>query len=256
MTEIEAQLRSELERLAPLPSASGRNWNDVLDRARSRRRRPLVRSHRAVVVAIALVLLIGGGVALAASTLLGADPLSGPAAPADNDAALRALFPPYRIGHATQLAEHEGRKLFGARTAGGGYCFSATSPIDPKGEGGHCVSKDDALKLDAGRAVAFTMSGGSAGGFAPGASEVHISGAGIDVTVPVAENGWWIGVAELPDLFVGGQMRSPLPAGQDRGFVVATSVGPDGRALGQARVMIVSVTRDKSDRVLTVGFGS
>jgi hypothetical protein len=253
MTEIEPQLRSELERLVPLPRASRLNWDDVVDRAGSRQRGRLMRSRRAIVVAILLVLLIGGGVALAASALFGGDRLSGPPAPSDNDAALRALFPPYRIGHATQLAEHDGRKLFGARTASGGYCFSATSPIDPKGEGGHCVSKADALKLDASRPVAFTMSGWSAGGYAPGAREVRMSGAGIDVTVPVAENGWWVGVAQLP---LGGRLRSALPAGQDRGFVVATSVGPDGQVLGQARVMIVTVTRDDSGRVLTVGFGS
>jgi hypothetical protein len=254
VTEIDPRLRSELERLVPLPRASRLNWDDVVDRGRSRWRRRLVRSRRTVVVAIALVLLIGGGVALAASALFGGDPLAGPPAPPDNDAALRALFPPYRIGHATQLAEYEGRKLFGARTASGGYCFSATSPTDPKGEGGHCVSKAEALRLDASGTVAFTMSGWSAGGYAPGAREVRISGAGIDVTVPVAENGWWVGVARLP--LGGDRLRSPLPVGHDRGFVVATSVGPDGRVLGRARLMIVTVTRDDSGRVLTVGFGS
>ena len=253
MNEIEPRLRSELERLVPLPSASQLNWDDVVHRAGNGRRRRLVRSRRTVVVAIALVLLIGGGVALAASALFGDDPLTGPPAPPENDTALRALFPPYRIGNATQLAEYEGRKLFGARTASGGYCFSATSPIDPKGEGGHCVSRADTLRLDANRPVAFTMSGWSAGGYAPGAHDVRISGAGIDVTVPVAENGWWVGVAQLP---LGGRLRSPLPAGQDRGFVVATSVGPDGQVLGQAQVMIVTVTRDDSGRVLTVSFGS
>src|SRR5919108_4002184 len=144
MTEIEPLIRSELERLVPLPRASRLNWDDVVDRAGRGRRRRLVRSRRTVVVAIALALLTGAGVALAASALFGSDPLTGPPAPADNDAALRALFPPYRIGHATQLAEYEGRKLFGARTANGGYCFSATSPIDPKGEGGHCISKSEA----------------------------------------------------------------------------------------------------------------
>jgi len=255
MSEIEPQLRSELEQLVPLPRASRLNWDDVVDRARSRRGRQLFRRRRMLVVAIVLVLLVGGGVALAASELFGGDPLTGPAAPPSNDAALRALFPPYRIGHATQLAEYEGRKLFGARTASGGYCFSATSPTDPKGEGGHCVSKADALKLDANGPVAFTMSGWSAGGYAPGASEVRISGAGIDVTVPVAENGWWVGVAQLP-LLGADRLRSPLPAGQDRGFVVARSVGPDGRMLGQTRVMTVTVTRDHNGRVLTVGLGS
>jgi hypothetical protein len=216
--------------------------------------RSSIRSLRTLLVAVGLAVLVGGGVAFATSTLLGGDPLSGPAAPPENDVALRNLFPPYRIGHATQLAAYDGRRLFGARTATGGYCFSTTSPTDPKGEGGHCVSKDEARRLDASGTVAFAMSGWSVGGYAPGAANVRITGAGIDVGVPVGANGWWVGVARLP-LGVEG-LPSPLPAGQDRGFVVATSLGPDGRVLGRARLMIVIVTRDESGRVLSVGFGS
>jgi hypothetical protein len=214
----------------------------------SRRRR------RISILAVALLLLVGGGVAFGASRLLEGDPLNGPPAPPENDAALRALFPPYRIGHATQLATYDGRTLFGARTATGGYCFSVTSPIDPKGEGGHCVSKAQSSRLDAGGSVAFTMSGWSAGGYAPGASEVRVSGAGIDATVPVAANGWWVGVVRLP--LGTDRLRSSLPNGQDRGFVVATSVAADGRVLGQARVMVVLVTRDEQGRVLTIGWAS
>ena len=233
-------------RLPHVPSAQ----NALLPRYR----RPSLRRLHISIGAVALLLLVGGGVALGASTLLQDDPLTGPPAPPENDVALRALFPPYRIGHATQLANYDGRRLFGARTATSGYCFSATSPIDPKGEGGHCVSKAEARRLDAGGTVAFTMSGWSAGGYAPGASEVRVSGAGVDVTVPVAENGWWVGVARLP--LGTDRLKSPLPEGQDRGFVVATSMAPDGEILGRARLMSVLVTRDASGRVLAIGFGS
>jgi hypothetical protein len=246
MTEIEPLIRSELERLVPLPRASRLNWDDVVDRAGRGRRRRLVRSRRTVVVAIALALLTGAGVALAASALFGSDPLTGPPAPADNDAALRALFPPYRIGHATQLAEYEGRKLFGARTANGGYCFSATSPIDPKGEGGHCVSPSESRTLDAGGTVAFAMSGGSVGGYAPGASRVHISGAGIDVTVPVLESGWWLGIAGLPT-----KRRPPFHGAVD---VVATSLSSNGRVLGRDPLMRVSVLRPADGWVFGIAF--
>jgi hypothetical protein len=247
MNEIKPRLRSELERLVPLPKASRLNWDDVLDRAGSRRRRRLVRSRRTVVAAIVLVLLIGGGVALAASALFGGDPLTGPPAPRDNDAALRALFPPYHIGHATQLAEYEGRKLFGARTARGGYCFSATSSIDPKGEGGHCVYKAEAQTLDAGGTVAFAMSGASVGGYAPRANTVRVSGAGIDLTFPVGENGWWLGVAPLPGMERMLRLHRLLN-GKDRDSVVATSIGPGGEVLGQDPLMLVAVARTTDGR--------
>lgn len=203
-------------------------------------RRP--RRRRALVAALALVCLLTGAGALAATGVIGDGILRGRSAPPENDAALRALFPPYRIGRASELARYEGRKLFGARTATGGYCFSATSPIDPNGEGGHCVSDDEARSLDAGNTVAFAMSGGSVGGFAPGASSVHVAGAGIDVTVPVGENGWWLGVAELP---VAQLMRKrALPNGQDTMQVVATSIGPDGEALAADALMLVRIYRN------------
>jgi hypothetical protein len=226
----------------------------LLSAARSRRRRrswPL-RSRRVLVVAFALVCLLGTAGALAAVGVLGDGILSGTSAPPENDAALRALFPPYHIGRATQLAEYDGRKLFGARTAAGGYCFSATSPIDPKGEGGTCVSKAEAQKLDAGGTVAFTMSGGSVGGYAPGASTVHVSGAGIDLTVPVGENGWWLGIARLPVERIMRLRR--LPNGKDRESVIATSIGSDGEVLGQAELMLVSIARTKDGRFVGVGF--
>jgi hypothetical protein len=202
-----------------------------------------------VVAAIALACLLGGAAALAASGLLGNGILSGPSAPPENDTALRALFPPYHIGRATQLAEYEGRKLFGARTAKGGYCFSATSPIDPKGEGGHCVSADEAHRLDAGGTVAFAMSGDSVGGYAPGASEVRVSGAGVDVTDPVGENGWWLGVAPLPAV----DRLHELLRGKDRAYVVATSIGPDGRVLGRDPLMLVTLMRTNSGRIIGIG---
>jgi len=114
-------------------------------------RRPIRKSaiprRRILIVVIALTLLLGGAGVVAAG-LFGDGILTGPQAPKENDAALQALFPPFHIGHATELATFDGRKLFGAHTASGGYCFSATSPTDPKGEGGHCVSAAEAQRLD------------------------------------------------------------------------------------------------------------
>jgi hypothetical protein len=184
--------------------------------------------------------------AFAAPGLAGDEILGGPPAPQENDAALQALFPPYRIGHATELAEFENRKLFGARTAKGGYCFSATSPIDPKGEGGHCVSDAEARTLDTGGTVAFAMSGGSVGGYAPGAVEVRVSGAGIDVTVPVTEKGWWLGVADLPAKRPA-HFRGPVD-------VVATSLSRDGRVLGRDPLMRISVLRPAAGWIVGIAF--
>jgi|RhiMetdeSRZDD1v2_1073273.scaffolds.fasta_scaffold88286_2 hypothetical protein len=215
---------------------------------------PFIWKSRRLVVAVAVVLLVGGGVAFAASNLLGGDPLTGPPAPAENDAALRALFPPYQIGHATQLAERGGRKLFGARTARGGYCFSATSPTDPKGEGGHCVSVEEARTLTAGGTVAFAMSGWSVGGYAPGATSVRINGAGLDETVPVNEKGWWLGVARLP---VEQMMREHrLPDGTQQAAVIATSVAAAGREIGRDQLMLVHLARTSDGRFVGVGFAS
>jgi hypothetical protein len=221
---------------------------------RRRSHSPFLWKSRGLVVAVAVVLLVGGGVAFAASTLLGGDPLTGPPASAENDAALRALFPPYQIGHATQLAERGGRKLFGARTARGGYCFSATSPTDPKGEGGHCVSHEEARTLTAGGAVAFAMSGWSVGGYAPSATSVRISGAGLDETVPVNEKGWWIGVARLPVEQMMQQHR--LPNGTQQAAVIATSVAADGREIGRDQLMLVHLAHAADGRFVGVGFAS
>ena len=154
----------------------------------------------------------------------------------------QALFPPLAIGRTTQLAEHGGRTLFGARTARGGYCFSATSPLDPEGEGGHCVSRAEARALDEGRAVAFAMSGGSVGGYAPRASDVRVSGVGLDVTLPVSSNGWWVGEAQLPR----GRPRDATV----EGLVVATSLGPDGEAL--ARDPLLRVRRANGVTVIAI----
>jgi hypothetical protein len=153
---------------------------------------------RTLVAAVAVIFLLAGVGALAASGMVPLGILGGPSAPPENDAALRALFPPLRIGHATELAQYDGRTLFGAHSAKGGYCFSATSPSDPNGEGGHCVSEAEARTLDVGGTVAFAMSGGSIGGYAPRATTVHVHGAGIDRTFAVDANGWWLGVAQLP----------------------------------------------------------
>jgi hypothetical protein len=247
-----------LERLAPA-IAWDADWGDVLKRAGehrgpANRRTPfrLSRKRRALIIGIALLVIVGTGAALAATALLGAPPFSGPPAPPENDAALRALFPPYRIGHATQLAENEGRKLFGARTARGGYCFSAPSATDPKGEGGHCVSEEEARTLTAGGTVAFAMSGWSVGGYAPGGSSVRITGAGLDETVPVNRHGWWIGVARLP---IQQMMREHrLPNGADRATVVATSIAGDGREVGHDRLMTVNVASTRDGRFIGIGF--
>jgi hypothetical protein len=242
--------------LEPSTRVFARERRALLAATRSRRRRrgwPL-RSRRILVAALALACLLGTAGALAAVGVLGDGILSGTSAPPENDAALRALFPPYHIGRATQLGEYDSRKLFGARTAAGGYCFSATSPIDPKGEGGHCVSKAEAQTLDAGGTVAFAMSGGSVGGYAPGASTVRVSGAGIDLTVPVGENGWWLGIARLPVERIMRLQR--LPNGKDRESVIATSIASDDEVLGQAQLMLVVIARTKDGRFVGVGFGS
>jgi hypothetical protein len=193
-------------------------------------RRPQ-RRRRMVVAAIAGACVLGAAGALAATGLIGRGVLSGPAAPAENDAALRALFPPLGIGHATLLAENHDRKLFGARTSRGGYCFSATSPSDPKGEGGHCVSDTTGRRLDAGKDAAFSVvSGSNVGGYAPGAEEVHLEGPGVDVAVPVGDNGWWLGVAELRAEKLMNELRGDA-------YVTATSIGSDGDVLARHRVI-------------------
>jgi hypothetical protein len=216
------------------------------------RRGRLLRGRRAFVLTTVLLLLIGLGAAIATAALLGHAPFDGPPAPVENDAALRALFPPYRIGHATQLVESNGRKLFGARTAKGGYCFSAPSPTDPKGEGGHCVSETEARTLDAGGTVAFAMSGWSVGGYAPGATTVRITGAGLDESINVAESGWWIGVARLP---IHRMMRlHHLPDGTDHATVVATGIAADGRETGHDQLMAVNVATTPDGRFIGVGF--
>jgi leucyl aminopeptidase (aminopeptidase T) len=81
---------------------------------------------------------------------------------------------------------------------------------------------------------------------------VRVAGAGIDVTVPVGENGWWLGIAELPE-----PERLPdLPEGQDRAYVVATSFGPDGQVLGQDPLMVITVRKNSGGGVtlLSIGF--
>jgi hypothetical protein len=193
---------------------------DLIARERARLFSKRRARRRVLVAAVAVACVLGGAGALAATGVLGDGLLAGPAAPPENDAALRNLFPPFRIGHATQLAEHQGRTLFGARTAKGGYCFSATSPTDPKGEGGHCLSAAGNRRLAAGESVSFSMSGWSVGGYAPGAAEVRLTGAGIDETLPVGEKGWWLGVAEVP-------VEKLMDLREDTS-VVATRLAPDG----------------------------
>jgi hypothetical protein len=204
----------------PAPELVARERARLLGNRRARR--------RLVLASIAVACVIGGAGALAATGVLNGDLLAGPSAPPENDTALRNLWPPsiFKIGHATQLAEYDGRKLFGARTAKGGYCFSATSPTDPKGEGGHCMSDAGNRQLDAGETVVVSkLSGGSVGGYAPGATEVQLTGAGKDETFPVGDNGWWLGIVELP--------ARKFMEQQKRAEVFATMIGPDGEAVAR-----------------------
>jgi hypothetical protein len=90
------------------------------------------------------------------------------------------------------------------------------------------------------------MSGGSIGGYAPGASQVRVSGAGIDLTVPVSEKGWWLGVADLP--------AKPPPHFRGPVDVVATSLSPDGRVVGRDALMRISVLTPGAGWVLSIAF--
>jgi hypothetical protein len=211
-----------LDRLAAPAQKHEPDWPDVVRRAAVREEKPARPSRRrALAAALAATAALGMGVAIAATT----DILQGTPAPPENDAALRQLFPPLSIGPATELTSHDGRTLFGARTKRGGYCFSATSPIDPKGEGGHCVSDAESRALDRRHVVSFAMSGSSVGGYAAGADHVRVTGAGIDVELPVSDRGWWVGTAPLE--------FPPLPASVDRATVVATAYTADGTVIGR-----------------------
>jgi hypothetical protein len=191
-----------------------------IDASPARRRRGRLR-----LAAVALAVLVPVGSALAIAET---DILRGPPAPAEQESGLQGLFPPAKIGEATTLARHAGRTLFGARTELGGYCFSASSPIDPKAEGGHCVSARETQLLDDGGSVAFPMSGGSVGGYAPGAVSVRITGPGLDVTAPVSRSGWWVAAAPLPE--------PPLPRGTSEALVVATGMAQSGEVTGRERI--------------------
>jgi hypothetical protein len=211
---------------------------------RARARRP---PRVVVALAAAAAVVLVSGLALAAADVLpGRDILGTTPAPPEKQRALTGLFPPLRIGPATTLAAHGGRTLFGARTARGGYCFSATSPIDPKAEGGHCVSDAEARALDARRTVAFAMSGGSVGGYAPGAHTVTVSGLGREVTLPVRPDGWWVGVFRLPE--------PPLPPGTRTAMVVATALGADGRVAGRDALLRVESRNLHGATVYTIAF--
>ena len=198
------------------------DWDDVERRATSHgRSRPSGRRRRTLIAAaLAGLTVVGAGVALAAAS----DILDGPAAEPERDAALRSLFPPLGIGPATKLVSRDGRTLYGARTKRGSYCFSATSPSDPNDAGGHCVSDAEARRLDQRGVVAVAMSGSSIGGYAPGARYVRVTGATLDLEIPVSDGGWWVGVAELPS--------PPLPTAVDEATVVATAYTLDGDVIG------------------------
>ena len=244
-------LRAVLDELAAPAHREHPDWGDILRRSgvRDAEPRPTVTRARGrregrrilVVVALAFLAAVVVGVALAATGILQGSP-----APPENDAALRQLMPPLGIGPATELAAHGGRTLFGARTKGGGYCFSATSPTDPKGEGGHCLSKADEATLDDRGVVAFALSGSSAGGYAPGAESVRITGAGIDAEYPVSNSGWWVGEARLPS--------PPLPPGIERATVVATARTGDGAIVGRDPLLLVQHVAGPAGGVYQIAF--
>jgi len=237
-------LLAVLDELAEPARREQPDWADILRRAQVPARTALPRPRRRILLAAVLALLaaVAVGVGLAATGIL-----QGPAAPAENDAALRRLMPPLGIGPATELASQGGRTLFGARTERGGYCFSATSQTDPEGEGGHCLSDGDAARLDRARVVAFALSGSSAAGYAPGAESVRITGAGLDVEILVSDNGWWVGEARLP---------SPplLPEGVERATVVATARAEDGALVGRDSLLVVHRVGESTDAVYQVAF--
>lgn len=215
-------LRDILDELAEPAGEYEPDWRDVVFRASGGDSlRPGRRRRTFFTVALAAVAVVGVGVGLATGT----DVLEGPPAEPEHDRALRSLFPPLGIGPATKLVSHGGRTLFGARTKRGGYCFSATSPVDPAGEGGHCVSAAEARTLDRRGVVAVAMSGSSVAGYAPGAASVRVTGASVNVEIPVSPSGWWVGVARLPS--------PPLPADADEATVVATAYTADGAVTGR-----------------------
>ena len=229
-------LRDVLDDLAAPSRTLAPDWSDVVGRSRSIappgeeavERRPW-RRRRGVLLAVgASVAAAAVGVAVAAS----GDILQGPAAPPRYDTALRELMPPLGIGRARELASHDGRTLFGARTRAAGYCFSATSPVDRGAQGGHCVSAAEARSLDRRGFVAFAMSGSSVGGFAPGADSVRVTGAGLDVVVPVSDAGWWVGEARLGE--------PPLPPGAVAATVVATGYTAAGEVVGRDRLLEIT----------------
>lgn len=236
-------LRSVLDEFAEPARKQQPDWADVLRRGRASARTGATRPRRRLLLAAALTVLTTAavGVALAATGVL-----QGPPAPPENDAALRHLMPPLGIGPATELASHNGRTLFGARTKAGGYCFSATSPTDPRGEGGHCLSDADAARLDNRHVVAFALSGSSAGGYAPGADSVHVTGAGIDAEFPVAANGWWIGEARLP--------TPPLAPGVESATVVATAGAKDGSVVGRDSLLFIERAEGLAGDVYRIAF--
>ena len=236
-------LRAVLEELAEPARKQQPDWADILLRAGADARTRATGRRRRVLLAAALALLATAavGVALAATGVL-----QGPPAPPENDAALRQLMPPLGIGPATELASHGGRTLFGARTKAGGYCFSATSPTDPRGEGGHCLSDADAARLDGRRVVAFALSGSSAGGYAPGAESVRINGAGIDAEAPVSANGWWIGEARL--------LTPPLAPGVASATVVATGRAKDGTIVGRDSLLFIDRVEGPGGDVYRIAF--
>lgn len=233
-------LQDVLDELAAPARKHRPDWPDVVRRAAVREQRP--RPMRVAAVVLAAVAALGVGVAIAART----DILQGTPAPPENDAALRQLFPPLAIGPATELTSHGTRTLFGARTKRGGYCFSATSPVDPKGEGGHCVLDTEARALDRRDVVAFAMSGSSVGGYAAGAEYVRINGAGLDVELPVSAGGWWVGEATLRE--------PPLPANVEQATVVATAYGPDGMDLGRDPLLRIRRVGGPAGDVYSIAF--
>ena len=105
------------------------------------------------------------------------------------------------------------------------------------------MSSAEAQALDAGTTVAFAMSGWSVGGYAPGATSVRLSGAGIDLSFPVGEKGWWLGEAEM--------LRQTIPLlAADRALVVASGRTDNGSTVGSDPLMRIKLSHSADGRVL------
>ncbi len=76
---------------------------------------------------------------------------------------------------------------------------------------------------------------------------------GVDETVPVGANGWWLGIAQVPSF------PSRLPPDQLKpreGDVIATRIDADGNELGSDPAIHVRIVRFGDGRLAGIGFMS